>query len=262
MRWDTFLFLNETEVVDLRFHTLADVVDRFVVVETATTFAGRPNAIRFPDLYRERWSPCACCGRTFDVLHHVARIPPPAPGGFPHGGRWACETALRNSLADALRPYAMPEDYVLISDADEIPDPEGVGHEGTFRQRLFLYQMNAEFRGPWHGTVGVRYRDLGFVTPQYLRARNAQWPVHAGGWHFSYMGGPERMREKVMAGGDAAFDTPAVLDRLATQAAMLADPMARGEEGIGYGRVVPLDDTMPAYLRTHRERFAHLLREA
>jgi beta-1,4-mannosyl-glycoprotein beta-1,4-N-acetylglucosaminyltransferase len=42
-----FWFFDELELLDLRLHELADVVDRFVLVEATTTFSGAAKPLSF-----------------------------------------------------------------------------------------------------------------------------------------------------------------------------------------------------------------------
>lgn len=268
--WDCFLFLHETELLELRLHTLRDVVNEFVLIETEEDFGGRSKPSYFlrppidGPLPPTHPVPSDDGSGTYRlhgcrVRRHLATLPPIAPDGpFPIGGRWPREIAMRNAIADVLRPIAQPQDYILISDVDEIPDPKGIQarHAGVFLQALYVYQLNAYFADDWKGSVGCPYHWLSEQTPHGFRAHNAQLPRWKGGWHFSYMGTAETRRRKVMAGGDAAFDTDAVLAQLEERAARLEDPMGRPfPAGLQPGRLVPLDDSFPPYIRAHPERF-------
>ncbi|WP_434245709.1 hypothetical protein ACJU28_10420 [Enterobacter hormaechei] len=43
MIYDCFLYYDEDMLLDIRLHTLADVVDRFVIVEATHSFTGIPR---------------------------------------------------------------------------------------------------------------------------------------------------------------------------------------------------------------------------
>ena len=39
--YDTFIFSNELDLLDLRLNTLNDYIDKFVIVESNITFSGK-----------------------------------------------------------------------------------------------------------------------------------------------------------------------------------------------------------------------------
>ena len=45
--YDCFTYFNEDLVLDLRFHTLNEFVDKFVVVEATRDHAGKKKKIKF-----------------------------------------------------------------------------------------------------------------------------------------------------------------------------------------------------------------------
>lgn len=47
MIYDCFLYYDEDMLLDIRLHTLADVVDRFVIVEATHSFTGIPRELHF-----------------------------------------------------------------------------------------------------------------------------------------------------------------------------------------------------------------------
>jgi beta-1,4-mannosyl-glycoprotein beta-1,4-N-acetylglucosaminyltransferase len=47
--YDCFPFFNELELLELRLHELAPVVDRHVLVEATVTHSGQPKPLHFAD---------------------------------------------------------------------------------------------------------------------------------------------------------------------------------------------------------------------
>lgn len=47
--YDSFIFFNDLDLLDLRLRELNRVVDWFVVVEAPVTFAGRPKPLLFSE---------------------------------------------------------------------------------------------------------------------------------------------------------------------------------------------------------------------
>ena len=125
---------------------------------------------------------------------------------------WPRENFQRNCILRGLT-NCLPDDLILISDADEIPRPEALRqmlsepkgietlarHPIAFMQRNFYYFVNCiDESGLWEGTVAVRYKNL--KTPQFIRDNRAKAPrIRYGGWHFGYLGGAQRIIEKINA---------------------------------------------------------------
>jgi len=98
---------------------------------------------------------------------------------------------------------AVPGDKIFISDCDELWDTD-VAQQNlfdntwiTFREDLFYYYVNCKQNCTWDGPIMAPYGS--FDCPQTLRnigrgGFNFRYP---GGWHYSFMGGAERIREKV-----------------------------------------------------------------
>ena len=47
MLYDCFTFFNELDLLEIRFHEMSAIVDKFVVVEAAKTFSGQPKPLYF-----------------------------------------------------------------------------------------------------------------------------------------------------------------------------------------------------------------------
>lgn len=112
--FDCFTFFDELEVLELRLAELADVVYRFVLVEATLTFSGRPKPLVFME-NRERFRPY------LDKIEHVILIEDDFPKDT--NSAWAREHFSRRAMLRGLTD-ASPDDFVLVSDVDEIPRPE------------------------------------------------------------------------------------------------------------------------------------------
>ena len=55
MLFDTFLFFNELDLLEIRLEELKDVVDRFVLVEAGVTLSGNPKPLYF-DQHKDAFS--------------------------------------------------------------------------------------------------------------------------------------------------------------------------------------------------------------
>lgn len=197
---DAIIFGGEVDVLEARLHELDSVADRFVVVESAERHGSRdvrPFAL-----------PAALEGplRRFAGKVEFSLLGALQP---PHGGpndSWPRENFHRNAIAQVVRDVATSgDDIVMVSDCDEIPRAEAVRmstealRQGlrAFSQDMFYYDVN-NYMGNWNGTVGGTVGALLQSSPQEWRNRRDSLPtIGAGGWHFSYFGGYDRILYKV-----------------------------------------------------------------
>lgn len=110
---------------------------------------------------------------------------------FKGDGDWAIENAQRNEIMRGLTD-AEPDDLIFISDLDEIPSPYVVERIMQNRQPIeALYMFPFQQRGGERIAVPCRLMVPAAQLLEYIpRALD-------GGWHFTYMGGFERLMTKV-----------------------------------------------------------------
>ncbi len=276
MVYDSFQFFNEIEILLLRMHILEDVVDRFVISESTVTFSGDPKPLYFEE-NRERF-------REFEdrIIHVVVDDTPMDTDAFGRDHHQKC--AVMRGLKDC-----RPDDIILFSDVDEIPNPEmlkkllpQVEHGKIYMpaQRLFYCYLNLEdvsgehlsvtgdFEDAdpkqWLGTKICRYDLLETYTTEQLRdagQRAIGVRVPDGGWHFSYMGGApgstveERVRYKLKSAAHQEYASRKTLLQVGARLRNKEDIFGRG----GKMTVVRVDDTYPKYLRDHLDEYSYLL---
>ena len=156
MIYDAFMYSGEIECLLIRLHELADVVDRFILVEGDRTFTGQlkdrlyyhgHDEQRIPPALRERIIP------VYAVLPERAASP------------WDRETYQRNSILLGLGE-ARKDDVLLMGDVDEIPrasavrdvvdqlgDKEQVAFDMT---HAMYYVNNVCWTMRWRGTQAAR----------------------------------------------------------------------------------------------------------
>lgn len=201
MIYDCFIFFNEIELLLLRMKTLNNLVDKFVIVEIGTTHTNKPKPYYFDEfayLFREYESKIIRVKR--DNLNLE--------------GAWVIENAHRNLISEGIKD-AGPEDIIMISDVDEIPNPETIKaslHLNQFSlvQDLFCFYVNCKSNQEWVGTVVSKKKLI--KTPQDIRNnRHFYTFVRNGGWHYSSMGGKERIRLKFDSFAETDFNLPSLM---------------------------------------------------
>lgn len=94
-------------------------------------------------------------------------------------------------------------DYFVIGDIDEIANPvalkEGISKYEQFGllQKLFYYYVNCQAVQMWYGSMCWKRKYI--TSPQDVRNRRGGEPnsVDNGGWHYSFLGGAERIMLKL-----------------------------------------------------------------
>lgn len=285
MIYDTFPLFNELELLEVRLHELASVVDRFVLVEATRTHSNKPKPLHFAE-NRDRF-------RAFlpRITHIVADDLPDCSDA------WVLEGEQRRAVDRGLAA-CRPDDIILHSDLDEIPSARAVRDLAVamrrryrtdplartfhallrrprmvwlvrnlykrrhpfvwlFDQRQYYYFLNcASVNQPsWEGTRATFYRDY---TSAFDLRRWGGRRVPDAGWHFSYMGGVERVRQKLEAFAHQEFNRPEFTDRRHVEEALAAGRWVLGDEHVL--DFVAIDDTFPAFVRDHPERFRDWIR--
>ena len=270
-------FFNELDILKLRLHILDPLVDRFVIEEATHTFSGLPKELCFEknkEMFREFLPKI-----TYLVVDN-------SPEGITTHER---DKFQKNALERALTDAA-DDDVLLLSDVDEIPnpevlrkiieafDPEKIYH---LAQRNFYCYLNMEEvsgnllsitgefpdvpRRMWLGTKVFAKKnipetgiiDLREISPEDPRSMR----IADGGWHFGYMGSchetdvSKRVGEKVIAAAHQEYNKEDIL-------AEVKDRLVLGEDIFGRNarfEWTVIDESYPEYLRDHRSEYDYLI---
>lgn len=278
MIYDCIPFFNELDILKLRMHILSPYVDKFVLEESTVTFSGEPKEMTFArnrDMFAE----------FEDKIIYVAVDNSPTSGVTTHERDKFQKNQLIHGMADC-----KPDDIVIFSDVDEIPNPNVLAEiiqdfDSTkiyhLAQRMFycflnmeevsgsLLSITGEFKGverkKWLGTKICSFGNLPEEGIVFLREVSTDDPrsvrVADGGWHFSYMGGDgeknakKRIAVKVKAAAHQEYNST----QYWTEA---LDRLMCGEDIFGRsGKFirVPIDESYPEYLQKHQDEYAYLI---
>lgn len=209
---DAFPFHDELDILEMRLLELFDAVDWFVLVEATVSHTDQPKPLWYQE-HRDRFAPFAdkIIAVTADRLPTLDEDPDP----------WARELAQREYIGYGLARIQdlADADIILQSDVDEIPralHARNVRPRAgmlSFAQRGHFWAVDWLHPDPWYGTVASRADVLHRMGPARfgnMRAmRNRVEHLPDAGWHFSWLGGPERWEKKL-----ANFCHPEVEDRI------------------------------------------------
>ena len=222
--FDCFMYFDEDLILDLRLNLLNNYIDEFVIVESLYTHSGRRRKLLFDIKKYEKFK---------NKINYIILEDPPLDLDFINVNETENsinskhilnavkrENLQRNTILNGLK-LALPEDIIIISDLDEIPNLENNNIRNIknkiilFKQKFFYYKFNLKLNNfPWHGSKACKKKNL--ISPQWLRnVKDKIYPfwrldalfsrkkyqdikiIDNGGWHFSNIKTPADIEKKL-----------------------------------------------------------------
>ena len=218
------MYFDEEVVLDLRLNTLERYVDYFVIVESTFTHKGEKRNLKFNHKKFEKFKD-KIIYLTFDKEpDNIEEIYETDNEGT-KSNKYILNAAKReNGQRDHILNglyKAEPEDLILISDVDEIPNLEKIQIKKfkekilMFQQEMFYYKFDLKLPNiVWSGTKGCKKKNL--LSPQWLRnIKDKKYPIFRldiifskkkyssikfidnGGWHFSNIKSAKEIEHKL-----------------------------------------------------------------
>ena len=222
--FDCFMYFDEEILLDLRMNILDKYVDYFVIVESTFTHKGEERKLHFNHKRFEKFENkiiyLVYDEKPKDIKEILKNdIEPDISNKFIINALLR-ENGQRNFIINGLKD-ADDDDYVLVSDVDEIPNLEEVNFSKInqkillFRQDMFYYKFNLNLPNfSWTGTKGCKKRDL--ISPQWLRnIKDRKYNffrfdtlfsktkymnikiINNGGWHFTNLKNAKEIEYKL-----------------------------------------------------------------
>ena len=171
------MYFDEEVVVDVRLNTLNEFVDYFVIVESKFTHKGDERELKFNHKKFEKFKK-KIIYLVYDEdpkeIEKVLDADSKAEKDRKYilGAAYR-ENGQRNYIQKGLID-ANKDDFILISDVDEIPKLSEFNFKRIkekivlFKQDMFYYKFNLHLPNLiWTGTKGCKKKDL--LSPQWLR---------------------------------------------------------------------------------------------
>ena len=222
--YDCFMYFDEEVVVDVRLNTLNKFVDYFVIVESRFTHKGEARELKFNHKKFEKFKDKIIYIVDEEIYSLTEKIK--IDDSEDEKSRKAIfnaayrENGQRNLISKGLEG-ANKEDFIMISDVDEIPKLSGLNFNSLkekiilFKQDMFYYKFNLKLPNfIWTGTKACKKKNL--VNPQWLRNikdrkysffridtffSNTKYTsikiINDGGWHFSNIKTPKEIEFKL-----------------------------------------------------------------
>jgi len=257
---DCMTFFDNNFMFRIRYNTLVDFVDYFIVCESLYDHKGKPKKKNF--VWRQEYKK--------DKIKYFLLEKP-----FPNNSNPWKNQAIQREFLLSCTDFANPEDYIFFSDPDEIPKPEIFKDfrlnkkYGIFLQNCFNYKFNLfnKYESPWEGTRVAKKKNLksiDFMRQKVLKKnlkynffridkeKNIQIFYDAG-WHFSDVMTVDQISLKLKTFAHVEFSNEKFSSKEVIKKKIdnLEDLFGRGHKY----EVLKLNDNFPKYILEHRNEF-------
>ena len=192
--YDFIIYFGEVLLLNLRFETLYNQIDKFIIIEANKYFNGNPKPKFFDHKKFHKYS-------NKIEYYYIENLPKY------NGNNLEYEIFIKNQIAIGLKNLD-DEDIVLISDADEIPNLKNdkfKNHDSAvFLQKMYYYKFNInvyeglKFKNKIACTRSCKFKFFkSFQQMREFRVKNIPWwrfdqkikryVEEDGGWHFSFL---------------------------------------------------------------------------
>jgi len=284
--FDTFMFFNELDLLEIRLKFLYPNVDFFIISECNETFSGRKKDFLFEKNKKrfEKFSDKIIYQKLDNVPKSFDKFSKPFYSNFKksyvhkHNGvpliklskSFQNEVYQRDSIIEPLLKLAQANDIIIMSDLDEIPNPDtlksAISYVSNydklvhFEQTWFMYYLNNFCDNKWYGTHLCKFSYLKKHSIDLLQFHKEDKLKLSGGkifknagWHFNNLMSPESISLKLRtfahkeySGNE--FSSP---DLIKEKINKKIDLFNRGHKY----KVINLDNNFPKYILDNLERF-------
>ena len=259
--YDCFQYFNEDHILDLRFNILNEYVDYFVISESTKTHQGKSKKINF-DINKFR--------KFKDKIKFVvAEYDKEILFDQHTGGESPIEQHQRNFLINGIKD-ASPEDLIILSDSDEIPDLRKLNKINkdkkyiAFSQKMYMYKINIQNieESNWIGSKITKkkyiksmqlLRNLKFKNYPFWRLDKRNLQIIEGGWHFSYLQSPEEILNKIKSFSHGEFNDGSISEK------EIEEKILKNEDIFNRGftlKKTEIDESYPNYIIQNKSKYS------
>ena len=217
------MFFDEEMLLNLRLNILDKYVHKFVITEATYMHNGEPKKLLFDINKFSKFKD--------KIIYIIVDKPPP---DIEEINKSDSEKNINSKIqSNAYKRHihqleetrlgildAEPNDIIIISDLDEIPNLEKVDFKKVkqklifFKQKMFYYKLNLYYKMPWYGSRACKRKY--FRSAKWLQwIKNKKYPlwrldillskkkyndinfITDGGWHFTNIKSPENIEKKL-----------------------------------------------------------------
>ena len=260
---DCITFFDNNFIFDLRYNVLKDHVDYFVICESKFDHRNEIKKLNFDrKVYNSK-----------KIKYIVLEQPFPKKTNL-----WENQAIQREYLLQNLS-FAEPEDYILFSDPDEIPNPDILRNlnlkkkYGIFFQKCFNYKFNLfnPYESPWEGTRLCKKKNLKSIDfmRQKIKSKNLRYNFFRfdkeksiqiyqnAGWHFNNIMDPEKISLKLKTFAHSEFSESKYSDIeiIRSKIEKKIDLFDRGHQY----KAIDFDESFPDYLYSNYELYKNYI---
>ena len=259
------MYFDEDLILDLRLNILNNQVDKFVIAEATKDHTGRDKKLNFNVnnflKFKDKINYIVVDDLPIDIKSFKKNWPV-------HHLR---DQHQRNALYKGCK-NCNDNDLIMISDIDEIPDPNKIVQfqiknkyacfmQKNFQSKINLLNVSDKY---WMGTKIIQKKNL--KSPQWLRHIKTSKPpfwkfykprqpqlIYDGGWHFSFLKNPQGISKKIRSYSHSEFNKPQFTDENKIEK-RIKNKMDIFNRGYKYEKV-NIDDTFPKYILDNIDKY-------
>ena len=262
---DCFMYFDEDLVLDLRLNILHEHVEKFIIAEATRDHSGKEKKLNFDFKNFSKFK---------DKINYliIDDLPINVKSKKKNwdANHWR-DQYQRDSLARGFKKCD-ENDLIMISDIDEIPDPNKLSEfkiqnkyacfmQKNFQSKLNLLNITDKY---WMGTKICQKKHL--KSPQWLRdiktKKRSFWKFYKpkepqlifdGGWHFSFLKKPKDIAKKIKAYSHQEFNKNNFtnIKNIEKKIIEKLDIFGRNYK---YEKI-EIDEKFPKYIRENKEKF-------
>lgn len=270
MIYDSFQFFNELDLLDIRLHTHDQYVDKFIITESTKTHQNHDKPLVYFEnkhLFEE----------FKDKIIHV--VLDKFPDDFPTEENFVRDFYHHNTvqLRDTYqRMYVFKalqfndNDVIMLLDTDELLDFRKlkISYDdiNSVTLKNYYYYLNNESSCNSDGGIITKYKNFKSIIGEDYYKNIRQWSKYDAekvkhihnivGWHFSFLGGEDKVRCKIESWSHPEFNTDEIKNKIHEHIKNNTDIFNRKEHSY---KLVNIDDSFPMYVLQNKEKFSHLI---
>jgi beta-1,4-mannosyl-glycoprotein beta-1,4-N-acetylglucosaminyltransferase len=279
--FDSFIFFNELELLEMRLNILNNVIDYFILTESPWTVSGNQKPLYYEENKHlfEKFN--------HKIIHNVTKEIPndysdyiekkkyhtPMGGNDLNGAPYSSyhirfQRAIFNrdsSINGAVNFGIKDNDIILTSDADEIINPLVLEDLSWFNpnnhyvclQNAFYYKLNYLYQNDWMGTRICTFKTLSDYSVDLLRNMHKDsYRIEQAGWHWSFFGDADNFRLKLSSYEHTENNIESNTSNAEKKIDEGVDPFDRPIQI----KTVPIDETYPEYILNNQEKYAQYIK--
>ena len=275
--YDTFIFFNELDLLEIRLNILDDYVNYFVLVESNKTFTGidkplyyNDNKSRF-DKFKDKIIHIIVddmpnsfeelrirdTNELTNLIYHDCLTTPNVPK---NEIQWLREFYQKEFIKKGLL-NSKEDDFIFISDLDEIWNPTvdiNYNNNDIYRlnQKVYSYYLNNSSNESWFGTIATKYKNIKNYSINHIRTpnRNNYINIMNAGWHFTFQGGESMIKQKIESYGHQEYNREDIKSDIKNKIKNNIDVFGRT-----FSLLIDNSD-LPLFVLNNKEKYKHMLK--